>query len=373
MAKEKRRGRGEGSITHRADGRWHARVDLGFNAEGKRIRKNVYGRTRQEAHNKLQDLIAEQRGGLIMQPNKMTVAEWFEQWRNNPGKEWAKRTREGYKSAIRCHITPHIGTVKLQDLKPYHIDALFKKLTHIPGTCDVVRKALSGGLDRAVKFGLIAFNPIRKVDCPVYNSPAVDTWTADQAETFLMAARESRFYGLFLLAITTGAREGELLSLKWENVHDDHFQIRTTTELGGGVKSPKTKSSVRRVPLSDFAREALADRRAESVREGNAASPWVFCAVRGKMQDPAHFRVHHFHPILNESGLPRIRFHDLRHCCATYLLEQGTHPAIVAALLGHSKVATTLDTYSHVTDTLAATTAATMQAKFGRQLGVKTG
>lgn len=370
--KKQRRGRGEGSITQRTDGRWSGRIDLGFDANGKRIRKEVYGRTRKEAHEKLQDLIAEHRSGMLATPSKIKVGDYLDEWLETIIKpQMAASTLRDYSGCVRVHVKPAIGKVELQKLNAIQVDALYRKIeaTGVKSTAARCHKILSKALKRAVKLRIIPVNVCSQTEIPSYKIPEVETWTAKQAETFLKAIRENRLYGLYLLAITTGMRVGEICALRWENVNLEGGElfVRLTTTEDGGTKPPKTEKSRRRVPLSRSVVDAMRDRRRESLSEGNAASPWVFCADRGGMYWRNHLVNRIFKRLIRKNELPEIRFHDLRHCCASVLLQENTHPAIVQGLLGHSKIKTTMDTYSHLIPSVAQQAADTMDRVFGSQ------
>jgi len=367
--KQKRRGRGEGSISKRkSDGLWMAVVDLGFNSDGKRLRKTVYGKTRKEAHDKLQGLLDDKRQGTIASPSKMTVWEYVSEWLASPARDWRDSTRTVYTDVATGNIKTTIGGVKLTKLTPMHVDRLYRNLERAgkPSTANQVHKILNQAMARAVKYRLISFNPCRDVDKPVYRSPEVETWTAEEAEGFLMAIKEDRLYALYLMGIATGMRQGELLALRWENVDLDRHElfVKMTARRDGGVSTPKTPKSKRRISLPESLVDALHDHRKQSVREGNGASPWVFCAPRGGRMWSQQLTNRFFPVALKAAGLPPIRFHAaMRHCHATMLLEDNVHPSIVASRLGHSSTRMT-DRYSHVHPTMDERAAATMETRF---------
>jgi integrase len=190
------------------------------------------------------------------------------------------------------------------------------------------------------------------------------TFTAGQVRSFLKAVRGDRLEALYVLAVTTGMRQGELLGLRWQDVDLERRRLQLVRQL-------KTRQSRRAVVLSELAVTALAEHHerqaAERERQG---ADWeehglVFPNTVGGPLDPHNLRQRSFFPLLDRAGLPRIRFHDLRHSCATLLLSEGVHPKIVSDLLGHSQIGITLDLYSHVTVTMQAVAAEAM----GRLLG----
>jgi len=160
-----------------------------------------------------------------------------------------------------------------------------------------------------------------------------------------------------MVPIGTGMRLGEILGLQWSDVDFKGRAIivrNTLIEVNGELMlpEPKTPKSRRRVDLPQFVVDALTKHRAQSVREGFAKEPWVFCNSTGGPLRRTHFHVNHFKPLLDKADLPAIRFHDLRHTSATLLLAAGVHPKMVQERLGHSQIGITFDTYSHVVPTL---------------------
>jgi integrase len=169
----------------------------------------------------------------------------------------------------------------------------------------------------------------------------------EQTRVILEAARGNRLEALYVLAIYTGMRQGELLALRWEDVDLEAGVLR--------VRGTKTARSRRTVKLSQTALEALTghltrqlgeeiDRASDSWRENGL----VFATEIGTPLNRHNLTQRSFWPLLERAGLPRIRFHDLRHTCATLLLSKGVHAKFVQELLGHATIAITLDTYSHV-------------------------
>src|SRR5829696_2841027 len=185
-----------------------------------------------------------------------------------------------------------------------------------------------------------------------------------QVRVLFDAARGDRLEALYVLAVTTGLRQGELLGLKWDDIDLEvgTLQVRhtLTTAKGGPVLSaPKTKGSRRTVRLSQTALEALRSHPGASIggdRPG-AGSLWsenglIFASESGSPLPRQHITARRFKPLLKRAGLPEIRFHDLRHTCATLLLSKNVNPKVVSEMLGHASIAITLDTYSHVLPTM---------------------
>jgi integrase len=185
--------------------------------------------------------------------------------------------------------------------------------------------------------------------------------SAEEARRLLDAARGDRLEALYVLAVHTGMRRGELLGLKWEDVDLDGATVRVLRTLtrkgkGGsyGLGEPKTKKSRRTVRLTQRAVEALRSHRArqaeEKLRVGSLYQDQslVFAGEGGGFINPSNLRQRSFAPLLKRAGLPQTTFHDLRHTCASLLFQKNVHPKFVQELLGHASVAITLDTYSHM-------------------------
>jgi len=173
------------------------------------------------------------------------------------------------------------------------------------------------------------------------------------------AAKGDRLEALYVLAVTTGLRQGELLGLKWDDIDLEvgTLQVRRTltTAKGGPVLSaPKTKNSRRTVKLSQTALEALRSHLEHQLGEiDQAGGLWrenglIFASEAGEPLDRRYITTHRFKPLLKRAKLPQVRFHDLRHTCATLLLSKNVNPKVVSEMLGHATIAITLDTYSHV-------------------------
>jgi len=219
-----------------------------------------------------------------------------------------------------------------------------RQLTHA-----VLRRALK----QAIRLGLLMWNPCDAVQPPRVPHVEMVVLQPDQVTIFLEAAKTERLEALFVLAITTGMRLGELFGLQWHNVDLDRgvVQVRhTLIDVVGKLElaEPKTQKSRRSIPLPSVATEALRKHRNMMVAEGLGDLPWVFCTPSGNPLRRSHFNAYTFKPLLAYAGLPDIRFHDLRHTSATMLLSAGVHPKVVQERLGHAQISVTLDTYSHV-------------------------
>jgi integrase len=357
----KRRGNAEGSIYRRADGRWAASVSL-----DRGRRKSYYGKTRQEVAGKLATALKAQRDGLPLVAERQRVGDYLASWLETVRPSLRARTWLRYEQYVRLHAIPGIGQVSLARLTPQHLQRLYADRLEGGLSAMSVRHlhaVLHRALQQATRWGLVARNVADLVTPPRAAHREMQTLSPEQARAFLEAAQGDRFHALYVLALSTGMRQGELLALKWEHVDLERgtVQVRGSlqrTPAGLTITEPKTAASRRQVGLTPSAVAALRRHRVAQTEERlRLGSVWqdnglVFCNEIGSPIDATHVMVRPFRCLLDRAGLPRIRFHDLRHSAATLLLGQGVHPKIVSEMLGHTQIAITLDLYSHVTPTM---------------------
>ncbi len=219
-------------------------------------------------------------------------------------------------------------------------------------------RVLRQALQHAVRWGLLVRNPCDMVDPPRKNKPEPRIWDEVQVKRFLSNAESSSYYRLYLMAIMTGMRQGEILGLRWQDVDLSHpvARIRQTFyRLGKNklFKEPKSSKSRRAVPLPHVLVDELLNLREEQNNHrrlfGNEYEDHnlIFCQQNGRPIHAHNMATRDFKRIIEAAKLPLIRFHDLRHCHATLLLHQGVHPKIVSERLGHSGISITMDIYSH--------------------------
>ncbi len=271
-------------------------------------------------------------------------------------------TYERNQTLVDLHIAPALGKLKLKSLTPAHVRWFYREKLDADFSAATVHKmhvVLHKALDQAVRDGLIPRNVTGAVKVPQIKRKEIQALCAEETKRLLGAAREDRFEALYVLAVTTGLRQGELLALKWEDVDLERGVLRvrrTLTRLKGKVSSgePKTAKSRRSVKLTAIAAAALRehlDRQLEEIeRVGSLYSDagLVFATERGTPVNPTNLRQRSFAQLLKRANLRKIRFHDLRHTCATLLLGRNINPKIESEMLGHSSISITLDTYSHV-------------------------
>ncbi len=368
------RGHNEGTIFKRADGRWCGQVSLDG---GKR--KSVYGRTRQDVARKLIEVFRDRDRGLPIVAERQTLAQYLVSWLDAKAHQLDVATQERYGQLIRLHILPVLGKAALTKLNAQQVQALYANKISEGLSARTVRQlhvVLKSALKSAVRLGIVQFNVCERVDPPRPSRSELHPLTPEQAQAFLRATHGDRLEALFVLAVHTGMRQGELLGLRWSDVILDSatLQVRGTLQRVPGhkrIKDPKTASSRRRVTLSAQAVEALRAHRTRQLAERIALGPeWsdedlVFPGPSGHPLNYRGMTDDHFKRALRRADVPEIRFHDLRHTCATLLLLGGVHPKIVSEMLGHSTISITLDTYSHVLPTMQRDAAATLERLFG--------
>ena len=359
-----KRGNGEGSITRRKNGGWMAQFTV-YTANGRK-RKTLYGKTRQEVATKLAKALSDREGGLVFDAEGLKLGEYLGRWLEDSVKGTVRNTTyERYEQISRMHIVPMLGGVKLKALSPTHVRGLYKeKLSSLsPRTIQYIHVTLHKALKQAVRDGLIPRNATEAVKPPQVPREEISPMSPEQVKMLLDAASGDRLEALYVLAVHSGLRQGELLGLKWDDIDLEagalHVRRALTTARGGPrLAAPKTKGSRRRVSLTGAAAEALKGHLECQLEEiDQAGSLWqenglVFASEAGAPLDRRDVTSRRFKPLLERAGLPHFRFHDLRHTCATLLLTQNVNPKVVSEMLGHSSIAITLDTYSHVLPTM---------------------
>ncbi len=357
-----KRGNGEGSIYQRKDGRWVGQYVVQM-ADGPRYRY-IYGKTRKAVAERLTKAMADRDGGLVFEAGSVTVAEYLDRWLSDSVRDTVKeRTFDGYESIVRVHLKPSVGKLKLKALSPAHVRGLYRQKLEggLSGRrVQYIHVTLHKALKQAVMDGLIPRNVTEAVKPPRPSGKEIKPLNREQTMALLEAAKGDRLEAIFVLAVTSGLRQGELLGLRWEDLDLDAgtLAVRRTlsvTKSGLVFGTPKSAKSRRSVRLTPLAVQALKRHRTAQNRERlSLGSLWqdgdlVFPGETGQPLRPWSLTGGSFKRLRARAGLPdTLRFHDLRHTCATLLLTKGVHPKVVQELLGHATISITLDTYSHV-------------------------
>jgi len=341
-------------------------------------RRYVSGKTKEEACRNLRKARGDADRGLIFDADSLKVEEYLDRWLSDSVSDTVKATTfERYEQITRLHLKLTLGRVKLKALTPAHVRSLYREKLEAGSSTRTVRyihTTLHKALKQAVMDGLIPRNATEAVKPPQPTREGMHPLTPEQAKLLLQVAHESgdRLEALYVLAIHAGLRQGELLGLKWDDVdlEDGSLQVRRTLTIsknGPLFTSPKTASSRRSVKLTSKAKVALKHHLERQLGEiDRVGSLWnenglIFASEMGEPLNRHNLTRRSFKPLLKRAGLPQIRFHDLRHTCATLLLTRNVNPKIVSEMLGHSSIAITLDTYSHVLPNMRDQAAAAME------------
>ncbi len=358
----KRRGHGEGSIYQRKDGRWCAAVTVGRDAGGRLKRRYLYGATRREVQQALTKLLVDRQNGVDIVPASQTLGQFLVRWLEDTVRPTAARNTYGnYALIVRKHIVPVLGEVPLAKLTPQQCQRLYRQMQDkgLTRTVRLVHAVLHRALGQAAKWGLVPRNVADLVDAPRVPRKEQRPLDPEELASFLQAARGDRLYALYVVAVATGLRMGEVLGLRWEDLDLDRGSMNVRRSLqwfndGPHLADLKTAKSRRTIILPPVALDALRAHRDAQVAERRVAgAAWrehglVFTTGIGTPLNPSGVRNRSFHRVLARAGLPRIRFHDLRHTMATLMLHHGENPKVVQEMLGHSTIQMTMDTYAHV-------------------------
>src|SRR5215213_6334139 len=378
MGKTKQSGNGTGTVYPRRnkEGKITGYRGSYFTADGRR--RYVSGKNKTEAQRTLRRAMADADRGLVFDADNLKVGEYLDRWLADSVSDTVKATTfERYEQIMRLHLKPALGRVKLKALTPAHVRGLYREKLEAGSSARTVRyihTTLHKALKQAVMDGLIPRNATEAVKPPQQTREEMCPLTPEQAKLLLQAAHEAgdRLEALYVLAIHTGLRQGELLGLKWDDVdlETGSLQVRHTlaiTKSGPVFTFPKTTGSRRSVKLTSNATEALKSHLKRQLAEiDRVGSLWsenglIFASETGEPLDRRAVTKLKFKPLLKQAGLPEIRFHDLRHTCATLLLTRNVNPKIVSEMLGHASIAITLDTYSHVLPNMRDQAAAAME------------
>ena len=317
--------------------------------------------------------------GMLPATAGPTVAQFLENWLSSVKSSLRIRSFERYKSIVEKHLTPDLGRMKLDRLTPAHIQAMLDaKLASglAPRTVQAMRIVLAAALKQGMRWQMVAWNVAGLVDGPKVPYREMRVLSPEQARTFLASCQGERLEALYLLALATGLRRGELLALKWEDIYLNAEKLSVRRTLGRSstqgivIAEPKTAQGRRTLRLSSPLVAALKAHRKRQLEQRLQAGPewreggWVFTTSVGTTINPRGLGID-FGRMLTKAALPAIRFHDLRHSAATIALSENVHPKIVSEMLGHSRISLTLDVYSHSLPTLQAEAAERMAAALG--------
>ena len=373
-----RRGKGEGSIRLRADGRWEATLTLAP-VGGRRRRKSYFGKTRADAARKLTTALKSHADNLPLPSERLTVKAYLQQWLEAKRPSLRPESFRRYREMCQLHIIPEIGRKPLVRLTPGDVQALYARIREkgLSGTSlSLLHGVLHKALDDAAKWNLVARNISDLVDAPKRSTPEMRTLTPEEAARLLDAASGDPLEAFYVLGVTCGLRLGELQALRWQGIDLARGRLLVTATLQGVengkpiLAEPKTVKSKREVYLSEMAVRALKAHRARQLEQRLIVGGlWqdhglVFTNAFGMPLDGNNMRRRSFARLLERADLPPMRFHSLRHAAATILMAEGVNVKVISEMLGHADITTTLRIYSHVLPSMQEQAASTWDRLF---------
>ena len=372
--------KGAGSIRQRPNGLWEARYTVGKNpATGKPIRKSIYGKTQQEVRKKLASVTVSIDEGIYTEPARITFGQWLTIWLEEYCGAVKPRTLELYGNTIEYRILPILGRIRLLELSPVILQDFYNNSIQgkygenraiSPKTLHNIHGIIHKALKQAVSIGYIKSNPAGACVLPKVQRKELHPLDEKQTKAFVQAIENDPFQRLFLVALFTGMREGELLGLCKDKLNLKNGSLVVCQQLqlhkGAYVLMPPKNGKSRTVPLAPFVVDILKSQLKEQAENRLKAGPlwedsgFVFTNEIGQhIKRQTLYR--HFKKAVEAIGAPSVRFHDLRHSYAVAALRAGDDVKSVSENLGHASVAFTLDVYGHVTEDMRKSSAAKMQ------------
>ena len=376
-----RRKNGAGAIRKRKDGRWEGRVVVSYKENGDPVTKNVLAKTKAECQIKLKELIEQTAPASKKLKPDMQFGVWVDFWYQNYVQPAIRETTQAtYEGNIYRHIIPEIGKIPLNEITESNLQQFYSKMLKsgridrveifgaglAPSVVRRIHTLCRAALEKAVEDGFIRKNPALDCKLPPKKGTEMQVLSVEEMQRFLIQAKYDGFFELYLTELTTGLRVGELLALQWDDINFSTGAVNVSKQatVAAGkmqISTPKTDSSIRTVYLSKPALEVLKEYRK------TVDSRWVFPSQR-RDELPLHPSAvrKRLHATLERAGCKDVRFHDLRHTFATMALENGMDVKTLSAMLGHVSSATTLDVYSHVTNTMQEKAAVSIDRKIGK-------
>jgi integrase len=347
----------EGTLYKRANGTWRAQISL----QGERL--SFTSKSQAECRAWLRETQHRISAGFTYSSSKLSYGDFLESWLATVQARLRRGTLKQYSQVVKHYILPELGGVKLGDLRPARIQLLYDRLIASgkgARTVQMVHAVVHRSLNQAVKLGIISLNPDDATSPPKPQEKEMCVLDQEQVQKLLIAAKSKSFreFVFYFFVLATGVRQGELLGLKWEDFDADKKTVRITRQAkplpGGGFEFvvPKTKNGFRTIKLGDEMVELLNQHFVLQLDERATARKWenlglIFPSVVGTPLNPPNV-VREFRSLLKRAGLPKIRFHDLRHTAASLMLNNGVDVLVVSRRLGHSKASITLDVYGHL-------------------------
>ena len=362
----KRRPSGDGMVRKREDGRWEGRIVVGHKKNGTPIFQHAYAHTQKELTEKLHQNIERYQDVELTEDSRMTLGEWLDRWltdyKENPVRPG---TFAGYRSCIENYIKPQLGGKQVSLVTAQDVQKLYRKLKEngrikehprfgsalSDTTINRLHAIFHQAMEDAFHAHIIAKNPTVGATVPKASHAPKRVLTDKELDTFLDAVREDKIWGdFFYVELTTGLRRGEICALRWEDfdTKQETLHVRRTLHKEKGkpltTGDTKTYAGTRKIVLPPSTAQLLRERKK------TAPTEWIFPNPFDPEQPIAPGTAYNrLKALLKETGLPDIRFHDLRHTFATHAIASGVDAKTLSGILGHTNASFTLDTYTHVT------------------------
>ena len=362
----KRRPSGDGMVRKRDDGRWEGRIVVGHKANGDPIFRHVYAKTQKTLTEKLHQSIECYQDVELTEDSRMTLGQWLDRWLAEykdgtirPG------TLESYRNYIENYIKPQLGGKQVSLITTQDVQRMYRRLKNggrvredaerskrlSDSTVRHIHTMLHGAMKAAVQAHIIPKNPTENATVPKSNYKPMQVLNEQELDTFLQAVQKDDIWrDFFYTELMTGLRRGEICALMWRDFDAKAGTLkicRTLHSKGQGIYAlgdTKTSQGNRTIILPESVAALLRARKKASI------SQWIFpqpASPELPMNPGTAYR--RLKTLLEEAGLPSIRFHDLRHTFATLALQNGMDVKTLSAMLGHVSAATTLDIYTHST------------------------
>jgi integrase len=359
-------------------------------------RKYVYktARNKEDAQKALTEILAKIDANTHVDPSKMTVAEFLDDWEKTL--TVSPKTAERYRELIRVHIRPHLGDLRLQTLRTTRIESFYADLGKgvaadrktpvralAPRTVGHIHRVLFKALSVAERDGLISTNPAAKADRPKVERKEIEILDEQQVRDVLSKLRGRNtpngqaFYRLVELYLATGMRRGEGVALRWKDVDLDGAKLQVNQSLEqtkkGALrfKAPKTKFGCRTITLPAFVVSGLRAHRTAQALERlalglgkDADDALVFRHADGSPLPPENITKEWIR-LVAQLRLPKVTLHALRHTHASQLIASGMDVLTISRRLGHGSPSITLDVYGHLFQRSDGGAAAVIDKAFG--------
>lgn len=353
-----RRGNNEGSIYQRSNGTWRAQITI----SGGRL--SFTGNTKKECQLWIREKLALAERGMSYAGATASISKFLSGWLVSAGPSLSRNTRKLYLHTVKNHLIDQLGDMKLGDLRPDNIQAMYDQMIEsgvgIP-TVRLTHSVLHRALNHALRLGLIASNPDNSTSPPKLKKKEMPMLNESQVNNLFLTATEvnDRNFPLYYLAVSTGMRVGELLGLQWKDIEWNSRKLFVQRQLQWEnsrefrFKAPKSASGIRTVVLGTGGIGILHEHREKQfIDMKKAGGSWInhdlVFPVQNGVPNTQRKVLRDFRSACKRAGIPKFRFHDLRHTAASIMLNNNIPVLVVSQRLGHSQPSMTLNVYGHL-------------------------